>query len=61
MKQQLMFLTIPNAPMDNLIIEPNYASDDHDFVFECDMDDNPLDSDDPENYLREYFKTVGRR
>jgi hypothetical protein len=61
MKQQLMFLTIPNAPMDSLIIEPNYAADDHDFVFECDMDDNPLDSDDPENYLREYFNTVGRR
>jgi hypothetical protein len=61
MKTKLMYLTIPNAPLDNLIIEPNYASDDHEFVFECDMDDNPLDSDDPENYLRDYFKSISLR
>jgi hypothetical protein len=60
MKTKLMYLTIPNAPLDSLIIEPNYASDDHEFVFECDMQDNPLDADDPENYLRDYYKSTSR-
>jgi hypothetical protein len=61
MKTKLMHLVIPNTDLDHLIIEPNYATDDHDFVFECDMTDNPLDADDPENYLREYFKSTARR
>ena len=60
MKTQLMYLTIP-TDLDYLIVEPNFATDDHKFVFECDMNDNPMDADDPENYLREYFKTIGQR
>jgi hypothetical protein len=61
MKTKLMYLTIPNAHLDSLIIEPNFASDDHEFVFECDMQDNPLDADDPENYLRDYYKSTSLR
>lgn len=60
MKSKLMYLTIPNADLDNLVVEPNFATDNHDFVFDCDIQDNPLDADDPENYLREYFKAVAR-
>lgn len=61
MKTKLMRLTPSSNHLDYLIIEPNYATDDHDFVFECDMTDNPLDADDPENYLRDYFKSTARR
>lgn len=61
MKTQLMHLTVIPTDLDCLIIDPNFATDDHDFVFECDMQDNPLDADDPENYLREYFKAIERR
>jgi len=61
MKTKLMHLTPSSSHLDSLIIEPNYATDDHDFVFECDMTDNPLDADDPENYLRDYFKSTARR
>jgi hypothetical protein len=58
MKTQLMYLTIP-ADLDCLIVDPNFASNDHEFVFECDMNDNPMDADDPEFYLRQYYKSVG--
>ena len=52
---QLMFLHL-----DSLIIEPHYtdALDDTPYVFEFNATDNPLDADDPESALREYYKQV---
>jgi hypothetical protein len=46
--------------MDSLIIEPNYTDplDDTPYVFEFSAVDNPLDADDPESALREYYKQV---
>jgi hypothetical protein len=46
--------------MDSLIIEPNYtdALDDKPYVFEFNATDNPMDADDPESALRDYYKQV---
>lgn len=58
MRQKLMYLTIPHADMDYLIVEPNYASDDHEYVYAVEMDENPMDDNDPETALREYYRKM---
>ena len=52
---QLMFMHL-----DSLIIEPHYTDplDDTPYVFEFSAVDNPMDADDPESALREYYKQV---
>jgi hypothetical protein len=63
MKHNLMFLE-----MDSLIIEPNFVDntapqlfeyiDDRPYVFEFSGDDNPMDADDPESALKDYYNQV---
>jgi len=53
-----MYLTIPHADMDYLIVEPNYTSDDHEYVYAVEMDENPMDDNDPETALREYYRKM---
>jgi hypothetical protein len=52
---QLMFLHL-----DSLIIEPSFtdAMDDTPYVFEFHGTDNPMDADDPETALRQYYNQV---
>ena len=46
--------------LDFLIIEPSFtdALDDTPYVFQFDTNDSPMDADDPESALREYYKQV---
>lgn len=46
--------------LDFLIIEPNYtdAMDDTPYVFQFDATPNPMDADDPEEAMRQYYKQV---
>ena len=52
---QLMYLE-----MDYLIVEPTFtdAMDDTPYVFEFNATDNPMDADDPETALRQYYNQV---
>lgn len=52
---QLMYLE-----MDSLIVEPSFTDslDDTPYVFEFNATDSPLDADDPESALRDYYKQV---
>jgi hypothetical protein len=47
-------------PLDFLIIEPSFTDsmDDTPYVFEFAVNDNPMDADDPETALRQYYKQV---
>lgn len=47
-------------PLDFLIIEPSFTDslDDTPYVFQFDATPNPMDADDPETALRQYYKQV---
>lgn len=53
MKHDLMFLEL-----DALIIEPDFtdSTTPQVFAFMADIVDSPLDADDPESALKEYYK-----
>jgi len=54
MRHQLIHLATPNFP-DTFQLD----SEPDDFVFLADTVDNPLDADDPESALADYYKRVG--
>lgn len=59
MRHQLFLLD--TSDLDSLIIEPTYTDPmgDNTFAFVADLVDNPLDADDPESALRDYYAKVG--
>ena len=61
MRHQLIL--IDTSDIDSLIIEPSFTDPmaHNTFAFVADLVDNPMDADDPEAALKDYYDKVGAR